>query len=110
MRKFTASMSFDLNADVTPQARKLLLAEMAGRRWQDTWQKRRLPRNTLRIRRSLEHDLNTDDLHRLCAEELRAAARAVQNMGMNLTVSRAYVVVSGSGTSGLTEEGFFEAD
>ncbi len=108
MRTFTASMSFELSADTPPQARQLLIAELVGRRWQERIGERRLPRYTLLLRRSLGDDETTDDLHRRCAVDLRNAARAVVAAGLPLRVRRAFIQVSGAGTYGLTDEGFFD--
>lgn len=110
MRTFTASMSFELSADTSSQARQLLIAELVGRRWQERIGERRLPRSTLLLRRSLEDQQTTDDLHRLCAVDLRNAARAVVAAGLPLRVLRAFIQVAGAGTYGLAEQGFFDGE
>jgi hypothetical protein len=109
MRKFTASMSFDLSSDTTPEARQLLIAELVGRRWKDRLKKRRMPLNTLFIQKGIDDDKNTSDLHDMCAEDLRNASRAVAKMGKPIGVLRAFIQVSGGGTYGLAAEGVFDS-
>jgi hypothetical protein len=108
MRKFIATMSYELSADTSPDARKLLRAELVGRRWKDMVRDRRMPRQTLWIQRSAEDDQTTSDLHDLCADELRAAARAVRASGRSIRVLRAFIQVAGGGTHGLAPEGYFD--
>jgi hypothetical protein len=108
MRTFTASMSYELGADTSAEARKLLLAELAGRRWRDRLKERHLPSQTLVLSRSLDDDQTTNDLHDMCASDLRDAARSVQRMGRAIQVLRAFIQVSGAGTHGLAPVGFFD--
>lgn len=108
MRKFIATMSYELSADTPPDARKLLRAELVGRRYKDMVRDRRMPRHTVWIERSAEDDQTTGDLHDLCAAELRASAAAVAKTGRPIRVLRAFIQVAGGGTFGLTPEGFFD--
>ncbi|MCA9617877.1 MAG: hypothetical protein KC731_02580 [Myxococcales bacterium] len=108
MRQFIATMSYELSADTPPDARKLLLAELVGRRWKDRVKERRMPRNTVWIKRGAEDHETTSDLHLRCSEELRDAAAAVARSGRVIRVLRAYVQVAGGGSYGLAPEGFFE--
>ena len=100
-RYFIATLSYELHPDTAPDARKLLRAELVGRRWLDRFQEQRMPANTLWIRRSAEERETVDDVQAACAEDLRRAAAAVAAMGRKITVTRAWVQVSGAGTYGL---------
>jgi hypothetical protein len=100
-RKFICSMSYELGPDVTDDARRLLCAELVGRRWQNRSGERLLPRNSVWIERSASDDQTADDLHQACTQDLRGAAAAVRNTGFALKVLRAWIHVSGGGTYGL---------
>lgn len=108
MRTFIATMSYEVSAETPADARKLLRAELVGRRWKDMVRDRRMPRHTVWIQRSADDEQTTSDLHDLCASELRAAARAVAATGRHVRVLRAFIQVAGGGTFGLTPEGFFD--
>ncbi len=108
MRKFIASMSYDLAPDTPPTARKLLRAELAGRRWRDRLKDRPLPRGAVWIERSAKDEETTSDIHDRCCEELREAARAVVRADLPIEVLRAFVQVAGGGSYGLAPEGFFD--
>jgi len=108
MRMFTASMSYDLSSGTSGEARKLLSAELAGRRWKRRLRERLMPRNTIWIERSATDEQTTSDLHRICAIELRDAARAVAAAGLPIEVVRAFIQVSGAGSYGLAKEGLFD--
>jgi hypothetical protein len=108
-RKFIASLSYELSADTSEDARKLLRAELVGRRWRDRERERRMPRQALFCIRNVTDDKQTTDtLHALCATELRQAAAAVAAAGLPIKVLRAFIHVAGAGTYGLTPEGFFD--
>lgn len=100
MRKFVCTMSFELHPDVSDDARKLLRAELAGRRWLDRAEGLRLPSDAVFMLRSADDHETADDLHAACARDLRAAAEAVRRSGRLLVVTRAWVHVSGGGTYG----------
>jgi hypothetical protein len=108
MRKFIATMTYELSPETPSDARKLLRAELVGRRWQDRVKDQRMPRHTVWIKRSAEENQTTNDLHDKCAEELREAARAVARSGRPIRVLRAFIQVAGGGTHGLTPDGFFD--
>jgi len=108
MRKFIATMSYEVSADTPADARKLLRAELVGRRWKDMVRDRRMPNHTLWIERSADDEQTTSDLHDRCAAELKAAAEAVAASGRPIRVVRAFIQVAGGGTFGLTPEGFFD--
>jgi len=93
-------MSYELQPDVTDEARRLFRAELAGRRWLDRSEDQRLPANTVHMLRAAGEDDTADELHAACARELRAAAEAVRYAGRVLVVVRAWVHVSGGGTYG----------
>ena len=108
MRTFIASMSYELAADASPTARKLLRAELVGRRWKERLRDRPMPLGCLWIERGAGDDETTDDVHRRCAVDLRDAAQAVTLAGLPLRVLRAFIQVAGGGSYGLTAEGFFD--
>lgn len=93
-------MSYELSPATSDDARKLLRAELVGRRWQDRCKGTPLPSNTLWIRRSAGPDDTTDTLHTLCARELVDAMEAVSRRGLPIAVQRAWIFVSGAGTYG----------
>ena len=101
MAAFIATMSYELTPATLPDARKLLRAELVGRRWQDRRDGALMPANTLWIKRAAEPEHTTDDVHEACARDLFAAAAAVAAMGREIAVVRAWVQVSGAGTYGL---------
>jgi len=101
MATFIATMSYELSADTAPDARKLLRAELVGRRWQDRREGALMPANTVWIRRSAEPEHTTDDVHEACARDLVAAVAAVAATGRAITLLRGWVQVSGAGTYGL---------
>lgn len=98
---FIATLSYELHPGTDPDAAKLLRAELVGHRWQDHHDGRRMPANTLWIRRSAEPHQTTDDVHAACAEDLRKAVAAVAAMGRKIALLRAWIQVAGGGTHGL---------
>jgi hypothetical protein len=103
MRKFTATMSYELHVTTEPDARKLLRAELVGRRWLDRCDGSLMPAGTVWIRRSAEDHENVDDLHAACGRDLHAAVAAVAQTGRPIRLIRAWVQVSGAGTVGLVK-------
>lgn len=101
MTTFFATMSYELHPSTAPDARKLLRAELVGRRWQDRFKEQRMPANTVWARRIADEGHTTDDVHAACAEDLRKAVAAVVGMGRAITLVRAWIQVSGAGTYGL---------
>lgn len=100
-RTFYCTMSYELHPTTPPEARKLLRAELVGRRWNDRSKALLMPSSTLWIRRAATDDETTDDLHAHCARDLRDAAAAVARTGRPIQVVRAWIHVSGAGTFGL---------
>jgi hypothetical protein len=105
MRKFIASMSYDLSPETAPDARKLLRAELVGRRWKDRCRERLMPKNSVWIERSVDDEHTTSDVHDRCAEELQKAVAAVAKTGRSIRVLRAWVQVAGAGSYGLIKLG-----
>ncbi|MEP7122214.1 MAG: hypothetical protein ABJE95_14940 [Byssovorax sp.] len=101
MATFIATLSYELTKATSPDARKLLRAELVGRRWQDRRDGALMPANTLWIKRAADPEHTTDDVHEACARDLFAATAAVAAMGREIAVVRAWVQVSGAGTYGL---------
>ncbi len=100
MRKFVCSMTYETHPEVTEADRKWLRAELVGRRWLEHVEGKKLPSNAVFMVRSAGDEETTDDVHEACTRELRAAAQAVRKSGRALTVTRAWIHVSGGGTYG----------
>jgi hypothetical protein len=103
MATFIASMSFELHPDTPAEARKLLRAELAGRRWLDRINGPMMPAQTVWMQRKAPEEHTTDDVHDACSRELLAAVDAVARSGRRIALVRAFVQVSGSGTYGLVK-------
>ncbi|MCK6586395.1 MAG: hypothetical protein HUU21_07745 [Polyangiaceae bacterium] len=97
---FIATMSYELHPTTSSDARKLLRAELVGRRWNDRYDSAPLPSNTVWIKRTAGPGENTNHLHAACSSELLAAAAAVARRGLPIRVVRAWIHVSGAGTFG----------
>ena len=104
MRQFIATMSYELHSSTLPDARKLLRAELVGRRWQDRYQGLPMPAGAVWIRRSAADEHTTDDVHDACARDLHAAVAAVARTGRPIRLVRAFVQVSGAGSYGLVKD------
>lgn len=100
---FVATLAYELDPSTPPQAAKLLVAELVGRRYKDHFDGKRMPANTLWIKRNAEPEETVDDLKRKCGAELRSAAAAVARAGLPIRVVRAWVQVTGAGTYGLLD-------
>jgi len=98
---FVATMTYELEPATSVEARKLLRAELVGRRWQDRWEGRLMPAGCVWIRRTTQPEETVDDLMKHCERELLSAAAAVEATGRPTRVKRAWVQVSGAGTWGL---------
>jgi len=101
MATFIATLSYELHPSTDPDARKLLRAELVGHRWLDRCKDERMPANTLWARRIADEKHTTDDVHAACADDLRKAVAAVAQMGRKISLTRAWIQVSGAGTYGL---------
>jgi hypothetical protein len=101
MATFFATLVYELDPSTEPEARKLLRAELVGRRWQDRVQGALMPSNAVWIKRSAAEHETTDDVHRACGEDLAKAVAAVAATGRPIAVKRAWVQVAGAGTYGL---------
>ena len=98
---FIATMSYELHPSTEANTRKLLRAELVGRRWKDRSEDGALmPAGTVWIRRSAGPGETTDHLHAACGRDLHDAVAAVAGMGRNITLLRAWVQVTGAGTYG----------
>lgn len=100
---FVATLAYELDPSTSATAAKLLVAELVGRRYHDRFEGRRMPANTLWIKRNAEPGETVDDLKRKCGVELAAAAAAVARAGLPIRVVRAWAQVTGAGTFGLLE-------
>ena len=94
-------MVYELHQDTASDARKLLRAQLVGRRWLDRSGDAAMPATALWIRRSAEDDSTTDDVHADCARDLHAAIAAVAQTGRPIHLLRAWIQVSGAGSYGL---------
>ncbi len=101
LRTFYATMSYELSPTTPPEARKLLRAELCGRKWFDRANTLLMPSSTVWGVRSATDDQTTDDVHAGCARDLRDAAAAVARTGRPIQVVRAWIHVSGAGTFAL---------
>jgi hypothetical protein len=99
---FIATLVYELDPSTSPEAQKLLRAELVGRRYNDRYEGKRLPSNAVWIRRTGEGE-TVDDLKIRCGEELGAAVAAVARAGLAIRLVRAWAQVSGAGTYGLVE-------
>ena len=61
-RTFFATLVYELDATTDADTRKLLRAELVGRRWQDRSDGKLMPSNALWMRRSAGDDETTTDL------------------------------------------------
>ena len=100
---FVATLAYELDPSTSPQAAKLLVAELVGRRYNDRFEGKRMPANVLWIRRAGEPTETVDDLKAKTAAELAAAAASVARAGLPIRVVRAWIQVTGAGTFGLVE-------
>lgn len=108
-REFIASMTFELGPGTSEPARRLLVAELVGRRWFDRVRERRMPKNCLWTKKKIGPDQNTGHIHTACAEELEACAERVRARGHELSVRRAFIQVAGGGTYGLAPADSFHS-
>ena len=97
---FIATMTYELSASTDKDARKLLRAELVGRRWNDRYDSAPMPSNTVWIKRPAGPNETTQHLHDACSRELFDAVDAVARRGLSITLVRAWVHVSGAGTFG----------
>ncbi len=102
-RKFIATISYDVSPDASQQARRLLHAEMIGRRWQEECNERKMPANTLWSQRTVGAEANTRTVYRDCAEDLKKAVSAVRGTGREIAVRRVWIQVSGAGSFGVAD-------
>lgn len=102
MATFYATLAYELDPGTPSDLRKLLVAEMAARGWQDRAPGgQTLPTGALWSRRAAGPRESTDDVHRGCGEDLASAAAAVaRTTGHRVTVRRAWAQVAGAGTYG----------
>lgn len=101
MPSFFATLSYELDPLTAPDARKLLKAELAGRRYNDRHHGQLLPVDTVWIRRTSEPSENVDDLMKKCGAELLEALASVRRTGRKIELIRAWIQISGAGTYGL---------
>jgi hypothetical protein len=100
---FTGTLVYELDPTTSADARKLLRAELVGRRWNDRYENKRMPDNCLWIRRNLEPGENVDDLAARARRELHAAVEAVARTGLKIRLVRGWVQITGAGTYGLID-------
>jgi hypothetical protein len=100
---FIATVAYELDPSTPPEAQKLLRAELVGRRYNDRFEGKRMPANTVWIRRNTEPNETVDDLKLRCGAELRAAVAAVARAKLPIRLLRAWVQVTGAGTYGLVD-------
>lgn len=96
-RTFHVTLSYELHPTTPPEARKLLRAELVGRKWNDRHRAALLPSGTVWMSRQAGEDDTTDEVHAACLQDLREAARAVARTGRPMKIVRAWLHVSGGG-------------
>ena len=97
---FFATMVYELDPLTAPDARKLLRAELCGRRWNDRFDGNLMPASALWIQRTAEPGENVDHLKAKCVRELEDAVTAVATK-RPIKLIRAWVQIAGAGTWGL---------
>jgi hypothetical protein len=100
---FFVTLTYELHPQTEPDAAKLLTAELVGRRWQERYEGEKMPANTLWMKRSVEPHHTTDDTHAASVQDLVKALAAVAKTGKRITLVRAWVQVTGSGTMGVVK-------
>lgn len=100
---FVATLSYELDASTSSDARKLLRAELVGRRYNDRYEGKPMPANCLWIGRNTEPGETVDHLLEKSRAELHAAVAAVARTGLSIRLVRGWVQVTGAGTYGLIE-------
>ncbi len=100
-RTFTVTLSYELHPTTPPEARKLLRAELVGRKWNDRHRAALMPSNTLWITRAVGDDDTTDEVHVASVRDLREAAQAVARTGRPIQIVRAWLHISGGGAFSL---------
>jgi hypothetical protein len=98
---FYVTMSYELSPTTPPEARKLLRAELVGRKWNDRYKAALMPSSTLWIARAMGEDDTTDEVHAACVQDLREAVRAVAQKGLSIQVVRAWLHIAGGGAFGM---------
>ncbi len=98
---FIATVVYELDPTTPPESRKLLRAELAGRRYNDRWEGKLMPSNAVWIRRTAEPHETVDHLQKKCTAELQSAVAAVAKTGLAIALLRAWVQVTGAGAFGL---------
>lgn len=101
MAVFVVTMTYDLSPATPPDARKLLRAELVGRRWRDRHEDRLMPHNAVWIRRTHPDEHTVRDVFAASERDLADAADAVRRTGRELGVKRSWIHVSGGGLFGL---------
>ena len=100
---FVATVVYELDPSTSPEAQKLLRAELVGRRYNDRYEGKLLPRNTVWIQRGAAEGEFVDALMDRCAGELRSAVAAVAKMGFPIRLVRGWIHISGGGAWGTIE-------
>jgi hypothetical protein len=99
-RWFFATLVYELDPLTAPPLRKLLRAELAGRRWNDRFDGHLMPDCTFWIRREAGPDEDVNQLKDRCVRELYDSVQAVCAKHP-IKLIRAWVQISGAGTWGL---------
>jgi hypothetical protein len=103
MKGWIATLVYELHPSTEPDARKLLRAELVGRRFQDRLNGQLMPAGSVWIERLGEPGDTTDDIHAACSADLHKAVAAVAATGRKIALVRAYVQVAGTGTFGIVK-------
>ena len=98
---FFATLTYELDPMTPPDARKLLRAELVGRRWNDRFDGHLMPADTLWINRTAEPGETVDHLKAKSVRELYDAVESVKKKGRTIVLVRGWVQIAGAGTWGL---------
>lgn len=98
---FFATLIYELDPLTPPDARKLLRAELVGRRWNERFDGHLMPAGTMWIRRTTEPGEDVDHLKAKCVRELYDAVQSVAKTGRAIKLVRGWVQIAGAGTWGL---------
>jgi hypothetical protein len=98
---FFATLVYELDPLTPPDARKLLRAELVGRRWNERFDGHLMPAGALWIRRTAEAGETVDHLKAKCVRELYDAVQSVARTGRVIKLVRGWVQIAGAGTWGL---------
>lgn len=97
---FIATMVYELSPETSAEGKKLLRAQLVGRRWFDRHEGKRVPDSMVWARKTNDAGETVDVLKAQCERELLASVDAVAALGVPIRLARAWIQVSGAGSYG----------